>query len=105
MPGTAIYGASKRGLKAACDSLRLELAPAGVNVTCVMPGMFETEGLTLDGIVIDGDVPPSDFPLFTEGTGPVAPDAVANAIAYVLSLDEGVAINELVVRPAGELNP
>src|SRR4029077_10780518 len=46
VPGVAIYGASKRGLRAAFDSLRLELAPSGINVGLVMPGMFETEGLT-----------------------------------------------------------
>jgi hypothetical protein len=105
MPGVGIYGASKRGLRAACDSLRLELAPAGVNVSLIMPGMFATEGLTLDGIEIDGSVPDIRFPVFTEGSGPAPPDALADTIAFVMSLPEGVAINELVVRPTGELNP
>src|SRR5207248_2034619 len=45
MPGTSIYSASKAGLRAAFESLRLELAPEGINATHVMPGMFETEGL------------------------------------------------------------
>src|SRR5262249_1926034 len=40
VPAVGIYGASKRGLRAACASLRLELAPEGVNVGLVMPGMF-----------------------------------------------------------------
>ena len=62
MPGVGIYAASKRGLEAAFDSLRLELAPAGINVSLVMPGMFETEGLTMDGIIFDGDIPASDTP-------------------------------------------
>src|SRR6516165_7760677 len=31
MPGTGIYSASKRGLQAAFESLRLELAPLGIN--------------------------------------------------------------------------
>src|SRR5438094_4717669 len=50
MPGTGIYGASKRGLRAAFDVLRLEVAAAGINTSLVMPGMFETEGLTREGI-------------------------------------------------------
>jgi NADP-dependent 3-hydroxy acid dehydrogenase YdfG len=105
MPGTGIYGASKRGLRAAFDTLRLELAPAGVNVGMVMPGLFETEGMTLDGIVFDGDVPANDHPVFVEGAGPASPTALADSIAFMLGLPDGVCINELVVRPTGQLNP
>ena len=105
VPGVAIYAASKRGLRAAFDSLRLELAPSGINVGLVMPGMFETEGLTLDGLVIDGEVPLYDLPYFVPGTGPAAPAPLGDVIAFMIGLPEGVAINELVVRPTGELNP
>jgi NADP-dependent 3-hydroxy acid dehydrogenase YdfG len=105
VPGVAIYAASKRGLRAACDSLRLELAPSGINVGLVMPGMFETEGLTLDSLVMDGEVPLYDLPYFVPGTGPGAPDPLGDTIAFMIGLPEGVAINELVVRPTGELNP
>ena len=105
VPGVAIYGASKRGLRAAFDSLRLELAPSGINVGLVMPGMFETEGLTLDGLVMDGDVPQYDLPYFVPGTGPASPEALADTIAFMIGLPEGVSINELVVRPTGQLNP
>jgi NADP-dependent 3-hydroxy acid dehydrogenase YdfG len=105
LPGVAIYGASKRGLRAAFDALRLELAPAGINVSLVMPGMFETEGLTLEGVVIDGDVPPNDIPMFAPGCGPASPGALADAIAFMISMPEGFCINELVARPTGQLHP
>ncbi len=105
MPGTGIYGASKRGLRAAFDTLRLELAPSGVNASFVMPGFFQTEGLTLEGVVIDGDVPENDFPMLAEGSGPAAPEALGDAIAFMIGLPDGVCINELVARPTGELNP
>jgi NADP-dependent 3-hydroxy acid dehydrogenase YdfG len=105
VPGVAIYGASKRGLCAAADSLRLELAPSGINVGVVMPGMFDTEGLTLDGVVMDGDVPLYDLPYFVPGTGPAAPGPLADAISFMLGLPEGVGVNELVMRPTGQLNP
>jgi NADP-dependent 3-hydroxy acid dehydrogenase YdfG len=105
MPGVGVYAASKRGLRAAFESVRLELAPAGINVSIVMPGFFETEGLTLDGIVIDGDVPPNDFPLLVQGTGPGSPDALGDIIAFMLGLPDGICINELVARPTGQLNP
>jgi NADP-dependent 3-hydroxy acid dehydrogenase YdfG len=105
MPGTSTYTASKAGLRAAFESLRLELAQDGIGATHVMPGMFETEGLTLEGIVIDGPVPQNDFPMLAPGAGPGAAEIVARSIAFILSLPEGVAINEIVIRPTGQLNP
>ena len=105
MPGVGIYAASKRGLEAAFDSLRLELAQIDVNVTLVMPGMFETEGLTLEGVIIDGDVPVTEAPMFVEGAGPAPPESLADCITFLMSLPEGVCVNELVVRPTGQLNP
>jgi NADP-dependent 3-hydroxy acid dehydrogenase YdfG len=105
MPGTGIYAASKRGLEAAFDSLRLELAQQGANVSLVMPGMFETEGLTLEGVIIDGKVPVTEAPMFTEGTGPAPPEALAECIAFIMCLPDGICVNELVVRPTGQLIP
>jgi NADP-dependent 3-hydroxy acid dehydrogenase YdfG len=105
MPGVGIYAASKRGLEAAFDSLRLELAHVGINVSLVMPGMFETEGLTIEGIIIDGDVPNSDMPFFVEGGIPVPPQPLADCIAYIIGLPDGICVNEMVVRPTGQLNP
>ena len=105
MPGVGIYGASKRGLRAAFDVLRLEVAPSGVNASLVMPGMFETEGLTMEGITIDGDVPANDIPMLVPGAGPAEPGAVGDTIAFMLGLPVGVCINEVVVRPTGQLHP
>ena len=68
-------------------------------------GMFETEGLTLEGLEIDGDVPPDGYPYLVPGTGPGDPAVLGDAIAFMLGLPDGVAINELVVRPTGQLNP
>jgi NADP-dependent 3-hydroxy acid dehydrogenase YdfG len=105
MPGVGIYAASKRGLEAAFDSLRLELAHSGINVSLVMPGMFDTEGLTIEGVIVDGDVPVSDAPMFADGSGPAQPEAVADCISFIISLPDGVCVNELVVRPTGQLVP
>jgi NADP-dependent 3-hydroxy acid dehydrogenase YdfG len=105
MPGVGIYSATKRGLRAAFDALRLELAAAGINVSLMMPGMFETEGLTLDRIIIDGDIPDADTPMFAGDSGPAPPDVLGDTIAYMIGLPEGVCINEVVARPTGQLNP
>ena len=104
MPGVGVYAATKRGLRAAADALRLELAPSGINVSHVMPGMFDTEGLMAESVV-NGDVPPMDFPMFVPGTGPAPPAPLADIVAFMLGLPEGICINELVVRPTGQLNP
>ncbi len=105
MPGVGIYAASKRGLEAAFDSLRLELAHHDINVSLVMPGMFETEGLTLEGVIVDGEVPVTDAPMFVEGAGPGQPEPLADCITFIMSLPQGICVNELVVRPTGQLNP
>lgn len=105
MSGVGVYAASKRGLEAAFDTLRIELAPSGINATLVMPGMFDTEGLTIEGLIMDGDIPPSDIPFFVEGGVPAAPEQLADCIAFVLSRPEGICIHEIVVRPSGQLNP
>jgi short-subunit dehydrogenase len=42
-PGTALYGSSKKYLRGLAASLREELFPWGVNVTCVAPGAVATD--------------------------------------------------------------
>lgn len=105
MPGTGLYSATKMALLGACESMRHELAPAGIGVSVVMPGMFETEGLTLEGLVIDGPFPANDFPVMTPETVPGPPYLVGDTIAFMLALPDGFTINELVIRPTGQLNP
>ena len=105
MPGTGIYSASKAGLRAAFESLRLELAPDGIRATHVVPGMFETEGLTIEGMAFDGDVPPDNIPWFAPDSGPASATDLADTIAFMISRPEGFCINELVARPTGQLNP
>jgi 3-oxoacyl-[acyl-carrier protein] reductase len=105
MAGVGIYAATKRGLRAAFDALRLELASDGINVSCVMPGMFDTEGLTLEGVTFDGDIPPSDIPWFAGDAVPASAADLADSIAFMLSRPEGFCINEIVVRPTRQLYP
>lgn len=105
-PGVAIYSASKRGLQAAFESLRLELAPRDINTSIVFPGFFETEIFTTpNGITYDAEFANNDFPLFAEGGVPQDPAVLGRIIAFILSLPEGVAINEIAVRPTKHLTP
>jgi NADP-dependent 3-hydroxy acid dehydrogenase YdfG len=104
MANNGIYAASKRGLLAALDTLRLELAPTGISVGCVLPGLFDTGAIT-EGLVIDGEVVPNDSVLFAPDAGPGSADDVADAISFMISRPPGFSINQLVARPSGELNP
>lgn len=36
------YGAAKAGVRGLCSSLAVELAPRGIRVNCVIPGLIET---------------------------------------------------------------
>ena len=85
--------------------MRLELAPLGINTSIVMPGMFETEGLTMEGVEFDGDIPANDFPILVPDGAPADPAILADIITFMISLPNGVCINELVTRPTGQYNP
>lgn len=101
MPGVGIYSTGRRGLRAAVETLRLELAGEGIGVGMIVPGMFETEGL-IAASQVNGNV---DFDrdvmkgFVDGGWHPGPPEAVAEAIAFMLGQPAGVAINELVIRP------
>ena len=102
MPGLGIYSASKRGLRAAFDSMRLELAHLGINVCHVVPGMFITEGL-IEKVPVDGEKPETDAAVFVDGAIPAQVDGLVEAIIGTLLMPNGVAVNEITVRPTGQL--
>jgi len=83
------YTASKGGVVALTRSLAVALAPLGIRVNCVAPGLMRTEGVMAmvdDGILpgerLTGDQDPVRLlPGFTEPAG------VADVVAFLLSDD------------------
>jgi NADP-dependent 3-hydroxy acid dehydrogenase YdfG len=89
VPGQGVYAASKAGARALCEVLRQEVGPE-IRATMVCPGATDTE-FTTD-------------PELRERMAAIAmaPDAVAEAIAYALAQPEHVNIGEIVVRSAAQ---
>ncbi|MGZ4618748.1 MAG: SDR family NAD(P)-dependent oxidoreductase [Frankiaceae bacterium] len=69
VPGETAYSASKAAVRAFCEALRAEVRPAGVTVSCVLPGPVDTGFFTRRGVPYDRRWP-----------RPVPPAKVAEAI-------------------------
>jgi NADP-dependent 3-hydroxy acid dehydrogenase YdfG len=84
IPGE-LYSATKFAVAGMAESLRLQLVGTGVRVTLVQPGRVRTP------------LQPSELkaPM-------IDPDDVARAVGFALSQPLGVAVNEVVMRPAAQ---
>jgi len=91
-PGQVLYAASKGALTAAARSLALELAPRGITVNVVAPGLIETD--MLDGAPIRELLPM--IPLGRVGQ----PIEVAHVIQYLCS-DEAAYVTGQVIGVNG----
>ncbi len=81
------YCATKYAVRGFSDALFKELRPAGIRVTCVMPGSVETQ-----------------FNGATPGPEPdphkMQPETIAAAIIHALEAPEATMISEIQMRPA-----
>jgi short-subunit dehydrogenase len=83
-PGTALYNASKYGLRGFAAALRADLRTTGVGVSTVFPGFIRDAGMFADAGVT---LPP--------GIGTRTPQDVANAVVRAIERNRG----ELDVAP------
>jgi uncharacterized protein len=83
-PGSAVYSATKFGLRGLAQALRAELRPRGVGVSTVLPGFIRDAGMFHDA--------GAKLPWFI-GTSP--PDAVVRGVLRAIESDRG----EVVVAP------
>jgi NADP-dependent 3-hydroxy acid dehydrogenase YdfG len=88
--GEPLYIASKWGVVGLGHAARKELASSNIRVALVEPGLVDTP-LTRGS--------PAIRPLVEAG-GALAPDDVADAVAWLVSRPRRVAITEVVIRPA-----
>lgn len=84
LPGRSHYAPSKRGVEALSRNLATELAPHGIRVNCVNPGLIATD--MTDWVMKDEQILPvvlEKIPLHRAGI----PDEVASVIAFLASDD------------------
>ena len=89
--GNAAYGAAKAGLRALHEVLLRELRGSGVRATLVSPGPVDT--------AIWDPVDPDGRPGFTKRAQMLKPEDVAEAVLFVATRRDGVAIPELHIVP------
>lgn len=85
--GIGWYAGTKHALEALTESLRMECAGTGVRLSCIEPGMTQTE--------IFGEP-------ITSIERPLDPEDVARVIAFVLECPAHVSIPRLMVLPSAQ---
>jgi NADP-dependent 3-hydroxy acid dehydrogenase YdfG len=94
--GNGVYAATKWGINGWSESLRQELLP-GIRVTLIEPGVVATE---LPNHITHTDTRQSAQQLYDKAE--VTAEDVAEIIAFILSRPRRLAINEILLRPAGQ---
>ena len=86
-PGNAAYAASKYGLRALHEVLRMELRASGVRVSLVSPGPVNTD--------LWNPIDPDQRPGFTARADMLSSDAVAEAVHWVVTAPAELNVDEL----------
>lgn len=96
--GSGVYNLTKFGVGAFSESLRQEAVPLGIRVTLIEPGAVATELVVHNRPeVIEGMV--KSF----SGVQPLESQDIAGAILYAIGAPENVAVNEVLIRPRGQV--
>jgi NADP-dependent 3-hydroxy acid dehydrogenase YdfG len=95
-PGSSVYNLTKFGVNAFAEALRQEMVGHRVRVSVVEPGTVDTE---LASHLRAGIRQAAQDQIGS--IEPLRPEDVADAVAYIVTRDRRVAVNEMLVR-AGE---
>jgi NADP-dependent 3-hydroxy acid dehydrogenase YdfG len=97
--GAAVYNMTKFGVNAFSEALRQEVVRANVKVTVIEPGMVATELLSHNKHPM---VLQAAEKMRADVGEPLTSEDIAEAILYAVGGPERVAVNEVLVRPAGQ---
>ncbi len=96
--GSGVYNLTKFGVGAFSEALRQEAVNIGVRVTLIEPGAVATE--------LPGHNRPEILELMAKnfaGVTPLDADDIAAAVVYAISQPANVSVNEILVRPSGQV--
>ncbi len=99
-PGGNVYGATKAFVHQFSLNLRSDVLGTNVRVTSIEPGMAETE---FSLVRFQGDAEKAGK--VYQGVQPLSADDVAEAVAWCVSLPAHVNVNEIAIRPTGQVYP
>ena len=96
-PGGSVYGGTKAFVEQFSLNLRNDLGGSGVRVTCIEPGMCETE---FSVVRFKGDE--DKAAAVYQGMKPLSADDIAEQIHWVAALPAHVNINTLEIMPVAQ---
>ena len=94
-PGSSVYNLTKFGVNAFAEALRQEMIAHRVRVSVIEPGTVDTE---LASHLRSGIRQAAQSQI--ESIEPLRPEDIADAVAYIVTRDRRVAVNEMLVRAA-----
>lgn len=97
-PGFAVYNATKFGVTALSEAMRMELTPTyNIRVTVIEPGAVATE---LTQTITDQDILES---FAKRRITPLHANDIARAIKYAITQPDHVNVSEVVVMPSAQM--
>ncbi len=99
LAGNAIYGATKWAVGAFSEALRQECVGYGVRVTIVEPGLVTTE---INDRVTD-EATKAMLEAYTGSLRMLDASDIAAAVVYAVMQPAHVSVNELLIRPSGQM--
>lgn len=95
-PYTVVYAATKHAVRALSRGMRLELAPFGIKVTEIAPGLVDT------GILDNTDHPDVLAAYAKRGYPPLAPEHIARAIVEAAASAPNACPELIAINPMGQ---
>lgn len=92
-PGSAVYAATKHGVRVISEGLRQEVKPYNIRTTIISPGAVHSE---LADSITEPDIAANVRKIYEIA---VPPESFANMVVFAMSQPEEVDVNEILFRP------
>lgn len=96
-PAGAVYCATKHAIEAITQGMRIDLAPYGIKVSSISPGMVNTE---FSLVRFKGDQKKADA--VYEGFTPLSAEDIAEALLFIVTRPPHVNINDIYITPLAQ---